>query len=111
MSRRSGSRRRSSGSRSTRIAPARIATGSARRWTLAATLALAAAVPGCTQTEWARDTLEEAGFTEIDVGGWRPWSCGDGETFATAFAATNAAGDRVEGVVCCASRASCTVRF
>lgn len=66
---------------------------------------------GCEDADRARETLENYGFTNIDVGGWEPWSCGDDYTFVNSFTATNSQKRRVSGVVCCGYLKGCTVKF
>lgn len=62
-------------------------------------------------TEAAR-TLESSGYSEIKLNGWAGiWSCGEGDTYADEFSATNPSGKRVTGVVCCGLFKGCTVRF
>jgi hypothetical protein len=66
-----------------------------------ATLIFAAVILcGCTQPDHATRTLENAGYTHIEITGWRPFSCGDGDTFATGFKAIGPTGHQVTGVVC-----------
>jgi len=66
---------------------------------------------GCTDEERTRSTLEQAGYSEIRTGGYGWASCGRDDNYATEFTATNPAGRRVSGVVCCGVVKSCTVRF
>lgn len=52
------------------------------------------------------------GFTDVRVEGWAPFVCGEDDTFATTFTATNARGERVEGVACTSLvTKGCTIRF
>ena len=55
---------------------------------------------GCTQPDHATQTLEKAGYTHIKITGWRPFACGDGDSFATGFKAIGPTGFEVTGVVC-----------
>lgn len=55
-------------------------------------------------------TLVKSGYTDIEITGWLPFSCGD-DTFSTGFTATNPQGQPVEGVVCCGILKACVVRF
>ena len=66
---------------------------------------------GCTNESASKRTLVNQGFTDISVGGYAPFACSDSDTFQTRFVATNPAGKRVKGVVCCGWLKSCTVRF
>lgn len=67
---------------------------------------------GCTDSSSSRETLQKAGFTDITITGWSPFSCGEDDTYSTGFSAKNPNGQMVEGVVCCGMIVkSCTVRF
>jgi hypothetical protein len=58
------------------------------------------------------EALVKAGFTNVKITGWSPFSCGKDDTFSTGFEALNPQGVRVEGTVCCGMIAKdCTVRF
>lgn len=72
---------------------------------------LAASLTACTDEDRTRDTLHKAGFTSVKTGGSAWGSCSRGDHYATEFVATNPAGQRVGGVVCCGVWKSCTVRF
>lgn len=68
----------------------------------AAAVLLAIGLTGCTDPEGTRRTATAFGFTDIEVTG-RPGffsGCGERDTYATAFEATNPQGLRVRGVVC-----------
>lgn len=67
---------------------------------------------GCTDDSNTRRTLEDAGYSNISTGDYSWWTCGDDDTFATQFTATNPAGKRVSGTVCCGwLTKGCTIRF
>ncbi len=66
---------------------------------------------GCTDEANSRRTLEAQGFKEIQLGGYSVFGCGKDDNFATEFTATNPAGMRVSGVVCCGLLKNCTLRF
>ena len=69
-------------------------------------------VPSCSAPEESKETLEKAGFSDIEITGWIPLQCSKGDTFSTGFKATNPLGKRVEGVVCCGwPTKACTIRF
>ncbi len=56
-------------------------------------------------------TLKAHGFSNIETTGYA-LGCSDSDTFATGFVATNSAGQRVSGTVCCGVLVKgCTVRF
>lgn len=69
-------------------------------------------VVGCTDDRETVRTLHAAGFTDVHTTGWEPFMCGESDTFKTGFVATNPAGARVKGAVCCGFMfKGCTVRF
>ncbi len=74
-------------------------------------MGLMIAVLGCEDADRARATLEDYGFTNINVGGYEPFTCGDDYTFSNEFEATNPQHRRVHGVVCCGYLKGCTVKF
>lgn len=51
------------------------------------------------------DGAVSAGYNNINLTGYRWMGCGTG------FAATNPAGVRVSGMVCCDLMTGCTIRF
>ena len=61
-----------------------------------------AALSACSDSDTARRALAQQGYTDIEITGYRPWGCGQDDTFSTGFVATSMAGHRVEGVVCSA---------
>ena len=65
----------------------------------------------CTAPDRTRYTLEKAGFTDISLGGYSFFECGEDDHFATKFDANNSQGLRVSGTVCCGMLKGCTVRF
>ena len=65
----------------------------------------------CTREDASRQTLESAGYSDIEMTGWSPLSCSDSDTFSTGFTAKNPKGDTVSGVVCCGWLKNCTIRF
>jgi hypothetical protein len=66
---------------------------------------------GCTTPNAATSTLQKHGFTDISTRGYDMFACSDSDVSATKFTATNSAGMRVNGVVCCGILKRCTVRF
>ena len=75
-------------------------------------LLLCFALVACTDSSGATKALRAHGFTDITITGWSPMSCGEDDTTSTGFRAKNAAGETVEGVVCCGLVfKNCTVRF
>ncbi len=53
----------------------------------------------CTQPERATRLLEQQGYTEIRITGWRPFMAGKDDEFSTGFEATAPNGERVTGAV------------
>lgn len=76
-----------------------------------AIVAAALSAIGCTDEPGARRALEGNGFSNFTLTGYAPFSCSDSDQTSTGFEATNAAGKRVSGVVCCGFLKACTVRF
>lgn len=74
-------------------------------------VAFAVLLSACTAPDDTRRTLSDAGYTDIEVGGFAPFFCGRDDVFATQFTATNPLGNRVRGAVCCGWMKGCTVRF
>lgn len=69
------------------------------------------ALAGCTDPNVARRALEQAGLTDIEIGGYAAFSCAESDMFATKFTATNIRGLRVSGAVCSAPLKGATVRY
>lgn len=65
----------------------------------------------------ADDTLQKAGFTDVQSGGWDWFTCSDGDKeIGREFEATNPAGQRIRGTVCCGFAPfgigkGCTIRY
>ncbi len=78
---------------------------------LALLIVLGIAGTGCTDDERSKQTLEDYGFTRIEITGYEPWKCGDDYTYSTGFTADNPQNRRVRGVVCCGMVKGCTVKF
>jgi len=79
---------------------------------LLAVLALALTMSACTNDEATISTLHKHGFSDVQTTGYEFWECGEDDTFHTGFVATNPAGQRVRGTVCCGwLDKGCTVRF
>jgi hypothetical protein len=55
--------------------------------------------------------LEEQGYTNITLQGFQGFGCGDDDTFAMRFSATNPSGRQVKGYVCSGYLKGYTVRF
>lgn len=73
---------------------------------------IAAMDAGCGAGEDGKAALEADGFTNVELGERAWWGCARDDSFNSHFTATNPAGKRVEGLVCCGSLGKgCTVRF
>lgn len=68
-------------------------------------------IVGCTSESSTISTLQKAGFTQIQPGGYAIFGCSKDDIFQTKFTAINSQGQEVEGVVCCGVFKNCTVRF
>lgn len=68
-------------------------------------------VSSCTAPDKSREALIKAGFSEITLNGWAPLSCSEDDNYKTKFTATNPAGVRVDGTVCCGVFKGCTIRL
>ena len=68
-------------------------------------------VVGCTSPDRTKETLTKAGYTDIEIGGYDLFSCGEDDDFATNFIANNPTGQRVSGTVCCGILKRCTIRY
>ena len=65
----------------------------------------------CSDATRTERTLDAAGYTDIEAGGYDYFACGEGDSFSTHFTAKNPQGETVEGTVCCGWWKSCTVRY
>ena len=54
----------------------------------------------CSSPNDATRALQGAGYTNIQTGGYKWFSCGQDDFYHTKFTATNPAGRTVSGVVC-----------
>lgn len=55
---------------------------------------------GCTNEKASIRVLESAGYTQIKMGGYGWFACGEDDIFATKFSAVGPNGHLVTGVVC-----------
>lgn len=69
-------------------------------------------VCSCTRSVDTISILEDAGYTNIEITGWRPFKCSWEDTFATGFTANSLTGTQISGTVCASlfSKGS-TIRF
>lgn len=68
-------------------------------------------VSACTDPEGARRTLVNNGYTNVQTTGRAWFSCGDKDSYATAFTATAPGGQKVSGAVCSGWLKGNTIRF
>ncbi len=73
--------------------------------------ALLAVIAGCTDPNGARRVLEASGFTEIEIGGFGWFTCGNGDNFSTTFSAIGPSGKPVTGAVCRGVLKNSTIRI
>lgn len=66
---------------------------------------------GCTNPEGAEKVLKDQGYTNIVITGYRCFSCGEEDSFATGFTATSPNGTQVSGTVCEGFLKGKTIRF
>ena len=68
---------------------------------------------GCfTNEPDTRRTLDDSGYTDVEITGYSYWACGKDDTYHTGFRAKNVKGKTVEGTVCCGMwTKGCTIRF
>lgn len=54
---------------------------------------------GCTRSADAKRILEQSGYTNVEITGYRPFMAGNGDTFSTGFKAKAPNGQIVTGAV------------
>jgi len=77
----------------------------------AALIASSVILSACSDADGARQTLEQMGYTNIQVTGYSLFGCDERDTFRTAFTAISPNGTPVDGVVCSGWFKGNTVRF
>ncbi len=78
----------------------------------AAVLGIAMSVPlWGTDVDGATRTVENAGYTATDVGGYGWFACGKGDLWKTNFEAVNQNGQDISGTVCAGLFKGSTIRF
>lgn len=55
---------------------------------------------GCSAPDTATKALKGAGYSQIKITGWSPFSCTEAGTFSTGFEAKGPTGVSVTGAVC-----------
>jgi hypothetical protein len=66
---------------------------------------------GCTAPDKSYRLLEQRGYTNIEITGYKFFACGQDDLTHTGFKAKNMAGNTIEGTLCCGILKSCTIRF
>lgn len=74
-------------------------------------LVLTLALTGCTDPSSAQKALDDMGFKEINVTGYRWFSCGEDYLFHTGYQAKNPNGKQVTGTVCSGLFKGSSVKF
>lgn len=83
-----------------------------RKIILLVAVAVAIMLSGCVTETKTLKTLDNGGFEEAEITGWKPFSCGQDDWFKTGFKAKNANGKEITGTVCCGLIfKDCTIRF
>lgn len=65
----------------------------------------------CSDASGARHTLDNAGYTNVNITGYDFFACSQDDVFSTGFTATNPKGKYVEGTVCSGLLKGSTIRF
>lgn len=68
-------------------------------------------ISGCTNPGSAKKLLEDNGYTQVQITGYKPFACSDDDYFHTGFVAMSPAGKPVSGVVCSGILKGSTIRF
>lgn len=66
---------------------------------------------GCTDAPKATNLLQQQGYSQVEITGYRFFGCGEQDAWHTGFVATAPNGQRVEGVVCEGVFKGQTIRF
>lgn len=66
---------------------------------------------GCTNSSSAIKALEGAGYTNIEITGFRFFGCSEDDSFRTGFSSTGPTGKPVTGVVCGGLLKGSTIRL
>lgn len=70
------------------------------------------ALSGCgVNPQNASRALEAQGLTQVQIGGWSMFGCGQDDTFKSSFTAIGANGQKVKGTVCSGWLKGVTVRY
>jgi hypothetical protein len=74
-------------------------------------VAVLLALAGCTKPADSTSSLEGAGYTKIEITGFRFFGCSEDDTFRTGFKAVGPSGKTVTGVVCGGLLKGSTIRL
>jgi hypothetical protein len=66
---------------------------------------------GCTDPNSARKILDNNGYEDINMTGYRLLMCGEDDFYSTGFQATSVKGVKVSGAVCSGFFKGSTIRF
>lgn len=58
-----------------------------------------AALVGCTREDATLRVLEQSGYSQVEITGWRPFMADKNDTFSTGFRAKSPTGQTVTGAV------------
>lgn len=70
-----------------------------------------AATAACSRPNQARRILEDSGYSQVEITGWRPFMADKNDTFSTGFRAISPSGHRVTGAVTSGILKGATVRL
>lgn len=65
---------------------------------------------GCSASDTATKALEGAGYSEVNITGYKFFGCSEDDTFHTGFIAKGVNGKQVTGVVCSGLLKGATIR-
>lgn len=65
----------------------------------------------CTDTDKATRILQDQGYKDITITGYKTWSCSSDDTFKTGFTAKSTIGKTIEGTVCSSWAKGSTIRI
>jgi hypothetical protein len=63
-------------------------------------LSVLALLTGCTNPNKAKNLLDDLGFTDIEITGYRWFACSKEDLYHTGFIARGPSGKRISGTVC-----------
>jgi hypothetical protein len=78
---------------------------------IAITLLIVLGICGCKSTDEATRILRQKGYTDIQLTGYRAFTCSDDDSFHTGFRAKSVNGSVVTGTVCSGILKGSTIRL